>query len=180
MQWLDIFFGAAVLFFGRRLFWLFVGCVGFVVGVEIAGNLLSGQSQWLILLIALGLGLLGVMAAIFLQRMVVGIAGFFAGGYFLSNLALVWMHENHELARWLAFIVGGLLGVMLTVLLLDPALIILSSLVGATAVSQNVPLDQQTKGLLFIILVIVGILVQAGQYVRDRKPSLQKQRMKVE
>jgi len=26
-----------VLFFGRRLFWLFVGCVGFIAGFEIAG-----------------------------------------------------------------------------------------------------------------------------------------------
>jgi hypothetical protein len=63
-----------------------------------------------------------------------------------------------------------LFGVVLTIYLLDPALMILSSLAGATAVSQNVSLDPHGKGLLFIVLLVVGILVQVGQYIRDRKP----------
>ncbi len=170
MNWLDILIGLALLLFGRKLFWLFVGGIGFIVGFQIAAQALQTQPDWVILLIALGAGLLGVVLSIFLQRIVVGIAGFFAGGYFLSNLEMALLHENHDVVRWLAFAVGGLLGMILTIYLLDPALIILSSLAGATAVSQNVSLDPQAKGLLFIILAIVGILVQAGQYVRDRKP----------
>lgn len=170
MQWTAILVGAALLLFGRKLYWLFVGGVGFIAGFQIATDALQTQPTWMILLIAVGAGLLGIIAAFFLQRIVVGIAGFFAGGYFLSNLAMAMLHENHEAVRWLLFAAGGLFGAILTIWLLDPALIILSSLAGATAVSQNVPLDQQARGLLFMVLAIVGILIQAGRYVRDKRP----------
>ncbi|HEY1789962.1 MAG TPA: hypothetical protein VGJ73_17585, partial [Verrucomicrobiae bacterium] len=88
MQWINILVGAVLLVFGRRLFWLFVGCTGFIVGFDLANSLFPGQSQLLIFLIAIGVGLIGAIAAIFLQRLVVGIAGFFAGGYFLSAAAM--------------------------------------------------------------------------------------------
>lgn len=176
MHWLDILIGLALLLFGRKLFWLFVGGIGFIVGFQIAAQALQGQPEWVILLIALGVGLLGVIAAIFLQRIVVGIAGFFAGGYFLSNLAVALLHANQQVVQWVAFILGGLLGAILTILLLDPALIILSSLAGATAVSQNVPLEPGAKGILFIVLAIAGIIVQTRQYVGDRKSSPSKER----
>ena len=42
MEWLNIIAGLAVLFFGRRLFWLFVGGVGFIVGFQIASEVLQG------------------------------------------------------------------------------------------------------------------------------------------
>lgn len=171
MQWTAILVGAALLLFGRKLYWLFVGGVGFIAGFQIATYLLQGRTDWVILLIALGAGLLGILAAFFLQRIVVGITGFFAGGYLLFTFAPMVLHTNDNVIRWVAAAVGGLLGVLLVGVLLDPALILLSSLAGATAVSMNVPLDQQAQGLLFIILAIVGILVQSGQFVRDKRPG---------
>jgi Domain of unknown function (DUF4203) len=170
MNWLDIIIGAALLLFGRKLYWLFVGGVGFIVGFQIATDFLHGQPEWVILLIALGAGLLGIIAAIFLQRIVVAIAGFFAGGYFLSSLAMTALHSHHESLRWLAFIVGGVVGAILTRYLLDPALIILSSLAGATAFSMNVPLQPSAQGILFIVLFFLGIFIQTRQYIRDRRP----------
>jgi len=171
MEWLNILAGLAVLFFGRRLFWLFVGCVGFIAGFEIAGAALQGQSEWLILVIALGVGVLGAIASVFLQRLFIVVAGFFAGGYCLSTLAPAALHANGEIIPWIAFVVGGLLGAILSIALLDPALIVLSSLAGATAVSQNVPLEPSARALLFVVLLILGIGVQAGQYTRKAKPQ---------
>ncbi|HEX5398445.1 MAG TPA: DUF4203 domain-containing protein [Verrucomicrobiae bacterium] len=169
MERISILFGLAILFFGRRLFWLFVGCVGFIAGFEIAGELLQGRPEWLILLIALGAGLLGAIASAFLQRVVVIVAGFFAGGYCLSTLASVALNTQGDSVMWIAFAVGGLFGAILTAALLDPALIILSSLAGATAVSQNVPLDPAAKTLLFVLLLFLGIAIQASQYARETK-----------
>lgn len=169
MQWLNVLAGLAVLFFGRRLFWLFVGCVGFIAGFKIAGTVLQEQREWLILLVALGAGLLGALASIFLQRVFIVIAGFFAGGYCLFTLAPAALHTKGELVPWIAFAVGALLGAILTAALLEPALIILSSLAGATAVSQNVVLDQSSKTLLFCVLLGLGIAVQTAQYARGAK-----------
>ena len=170
MPWINILVGAVLLLWGRKLFWLFVGCVGFIVGFNFASEAFQGQSQGLILLIAIGAGLLGAILSIFLQRVVVGIAGFFAGGYFLSNVAVAVLHAQQHAVQWIAYVVGGILGALLTVVLLDPALIILSSLAGATAISQNLPLKESNKGILFIALLVVGIIVQATQYRPARKP----------
>jgi MFS family permease len=171
MQWIDIFVGAVLLLFGRKLFWLFVGCIGFIVGFNMASGLFPGQSQLLIFLIAVGVGLLGAIAAVFLQRLVVGIAGFFAGGYFLSAVVVSVLHSHQHAVQWIAYAIGGILGAILTMTLLDPALIILSSLAGATAISQNVPPGHENKGILFIALLIVGIIVQAMQYRPAKKPQ---------
>jgi len=171
MQWLNILAGLAVLFFGRRLFWLFVGCVGFIVGFELAGDLLQGQPAWVILVIALGVGVLGALASIFLQRIFIVVAGFLAGGYCLSTLAPMAFDAKSEVIPWIAFAVGGVVGAILTAALLDPALIIMSSLAGATAVSQNVPLNPSAREILFIVLAVLGIIVQARQYMRGIRPQ---------
>jgi hypothetical protein len=171
MEWLNILAGLAVLFFGRRLFWLFVGCVGFIVGFELAGDMLLGQPAWVILVIALGVGVLGAIASIFLQRVFVVVAGFFAGGYCLFTFAPTVVHSNGQIVQWIAFAVGGLLGAILAAALLDPALIVLSSLAGATVVSQNVPLGPPARTVLFIVLLVLGIAVQVGQYAREVKPE---------
>lgn len=171
MAWLNILVGLAVLFFGRRLFWLFVGCVGFIAGFEIAGGALAGRPEWVILAIALGVGVLGAIASIFLQRIFIIVAGFFAGGYCLSTLAPAALHLTGEATVWITFAVGGLLGAFLTAALLDPALIIMSSLAGATAVSQNVPLQPPVQTVLFVVLLVLGIAVQVGQYTRETKPQ---------
>ncbi len=169
MGWLNILAGLAVLFFGRRLFWLFVGCVGFIAGFELAGDMLQGQQAWVILVIALGVGVLGAIASVFLQRIFVVIAGFFAGGYCLSTLAPLAFDAKGEIIPWIAFAVGAVVGAILTAALLEPALIIMSSLAGATAVSRHVPLDASARTVLFIVLLVLGIAVQAGQYTKETK-----------
>jgi hypothetical protein len=49
----------------------------------------------------------------------------------------------------------------LALMMLDWALIILSSLIGANLVSQALPLDQATTVLLAILLAISGIVIQS-------------------
>ncbi|HEU5396387.1 MAG TPA: DUF4203 domain-containing protein, partial [Verrucomicrobiae bacterium] len=166
---MNILIGSALLFFGRSLFWLFVGGIGFVAGFEIASDAMTAQPQWVILAIAVGAGLVAALLSIFLQRLVVAVAGFFAGGYFLSSLAdALWQHHPSAV-RWVAYLVGGVVGALLTAALLDPALIVLSSLAGATAICQHVPLDESGRGILFMALLALGIVVQSIHYGRTRR-----------
>ena len=171
MEWINVLAGVAVLFFGRRLFWLFVGCIGFIVGFELAGDALAGQSEWLILFIALGVGLVSAIASVFLQRVFIVVAGFFAGGYCLSTFAPAALHLHDTVTMWIAFGVGGLFGAILTAALLDPALIVMSSLAGATAISQNVPLEPSASMVLFVVLLVLGITVQTRHYMRENRPE---------
>ena len=159
-----------------RCCFLAAGCSGCLWGASASLSVLNwpticcqGQPEWVILVIALGVGLLGAIASVFLQRIFIVVAGFFAGGYCLSTFAPRCSTMRGDVVLWIAFAVGGLLGAILTVALLDPALIIMSSLAGATAVSQNVPLEPPARTVLFVVLLVLGIAVQVGEYARGAK-----------
>ena len=72
--------GAALLAFGRKLFWLLVAVIGFVVSFYLSSQFFGDQPGWLILVIALVAGGLGAVLALFLQQLALGLAGFLGGG----------------------------------------------------------------------------------------------------
>jgi hypothetical protein len=170
MDIVRILAGIVLLTLGRKLFWLFVGVAGFVLGFVLATQFLSGQPDWIVLVIALVVGLVGVLFALFLQRLAVGVAGFIAGGYILINLlnALGW--QTGQLA-WLPFVIGGIIGAVLVLILFDWALIILSSLTGATLIVQTLHFGSLIMALAFIVLLVVGIMIQASMMTRQ-EPSV--------
>ncbi len=55
----------------------FVGVFGFLAGVQIAARMAQGQPELILLLIAAGLGVIGAIRAIVLQRIAVAVAGWF-------------------------------------------------------------------------------------------------------
>jgi hypothetical protein len=158
-----IIVGLALLFFGRRLFWLFVGGIGFVAGLMLSAAFLEGQPEWVALLIALAAGVIGALLAIFLQKLAIGLAGFLAGAYLLLTLARRFDQEQYG---WVAFIAGGILGALLVLVLFDWALILLSSFTGATAIAQALPVEQTIALIAFLILLVIGIASQAAQLRR--------------
>ncbi len=157
-----------LLTLGRKLFWLFVGLVGFEAGNAIATRVLSGRSETAILLVAIIIGVLGAVLAIVLQKVVIGIAGFLAGGYLLMNFVDA-LKINSDPATLIAFIVGGIIGALLIAVLFDGALIILSSLVGATTLVNIVNLTGTIAFVLIVILFIVGVTIQAGWWLSDKR-----------
>lgn len=160
MIWLRILAGIGLLVFGRKLFWLFVGLIGFASGIQVATRFFPGQPEWMILAIALTAGVLGALLALFLQWLAIGLAGFFAGAYIVTRL----LHASGLATSgmdWLLFLIGGILGLILIVILFDWALIILSSLAGAGLITESVHVGHSGALLLFIVLAIAGILVQS-------------------
>src|SRR5512142_2345265 len=83
---LDLVLGAILLVAGRRLFWLLVGAIGFVIGVMLATRFFHG-SELTMVLAGLVLGLIFALLAIFLESIAIGIAGFLGGGYVLLSMA---------------------------------------------------------------------------------------------
>ena len=122
--------GLGMLGLGRQLFWLFVGGIGFLFGLNIAGSLLAGQSETTALLFALVIGLIGAVAALFLQRLAVNTAGFVGGGVIAVQLIEAMALEVGS--TLVPFIMGGVIGLILVSILFDWALILLSSLAGGT------------------------------------------------
>ena len=165
MDILTVIAGILLLLLGRHLFWLFVGIVGFIAGMNLATQYLVGQSDWVIIVVGLVAGVIGAVLAVLFQRLAVAVAGFLAGSYLAAYL-LASLGVDLAQFEGIVTIIAGILGAILVFVLFDWALILLSSLVGASLIVPFVTLDQQLQLILFLVLALVGILIQAGMLRR--------------
>lgn len=154
-----ILVGIVLLVAGRQLFWLVIGAIGFLIGLSLALDYLVIDSPLILGLIALVAGVVGAIGAIFLQQVAVVIGGFLMGSY-LSLWLIELFNLNLIPGEWIAFVVGGVIGAIIVSVLFEYALIGLSSLVGATMISQSVNLSPPITTLILVILFVVGLVVQ--------------------
>ena len=161
-----VLIGIAILFFGRKLFWLTVAAVGFAVGVEIAPLLVNESSSLLALLIALVLGILGALLALFLQKIAIAVLGFFAGGKLATAIAAAFFVHYAQYST-IIFVIGGIIGAILLLAVFGWALIVVSSFIGAYLIQSAIVLPPTGSTLVFIGLAIVGIFVQAASFRRS-------------
>jgi hypothetical protein len=155
-----IIVGGVLLTLGRKIFWFLVAGIGFFIAYDLALRFLRGQPEWVTILLAIGVGLLGALLAIFLKNAAIWLVGFLGGGYFaLSALGLLGL--NQGIFGWIGFIVGGIIGCILIGLFFDWALIIISSFGGAAMIAQALRhLGPPLTYVLFIGLFILGLVIQ--------------------
>jgi MFS family permease len=163
---LTLALGSLLLLFGRRAFWIFVAVVGFIAGLTFATMFMHGQSELVILLIAIVAGIIGAFLAIMLEWLAILIAGFLAGGYLATALA-VSLGMMIATGNWLIYIIGGIIGLILVAAFFDWAIIILSVLLGTEIImtflrSSVLPY----YWLVFLGLMVVGMVVQVGVWHR--------------
>lgn len=163
---LQIIFSVVPLLFGRRLFWVFVAVAGFLLGLALSSQLLNQQSQFIHLLVGIIVGLVGGYLALTFTKPMAAVGGFLALGgaalllSFPLGLAGSW--------RWVFFIGAGLIGYLLVIALFDWALIINSSISGATGIAAGVAglwgaLPHALYWVLVVVLLAVGIVYQARE-----------------
>jgi len=165
MRLFIIISGLIFLLFGRKLFWFFVAILGFIAGTTIGESVFSGQSKWIVLLIALGAGLIGVLIAMLAQRVAFALAGFYAGSYLTFIFAQLYGIYNPSTVLCIA---GGIIGALLAVLFMDWAIIMLSCLVGAGAVVGALDLGQTGGVIVFVLLMTAGLMTQS-RFMGKRK-----------
>ena len=165
---LDLIFGFLLVFAGRNLFWLCVGIIGFLTGMQCVA--LFGLSHgWMLLLTAFILANVGIVLVLnFEWFMVIFGVGFLGGGYLLMNILPSITKQDPYL--WVIFVLGGIVGMCLMVIAFDWTLIMISSLLGASLIMNAFHGMQGARELLFIGSVLIGILVQ---YLTFKEPANQ-------
>ena len=158
--------GSLMLLLGRRLFWLFVAAVGYLISATVVPQILPNQPESVILTISIMAGLLGALMAIMVQKFAVGLTGFAAGGYIVYYLL-----ENILLysgqAQWLAILAGALIGAALAGSMIDWALILVTTTSGVMLVSQGLALPMPFSAIVMLVLYILGVFVQGNMAARD-------------
>lgn len=153
--------GGVLLAAGRRLFWLAVGAVGFVLALLLALRLLDPEPLWLLLGLALIAGIAGAMLALLLQRLAVAIAGFLAGGWIALAL---WVQLGGG-EGWPAlgvFLLAGIVAAILAGAVFELALIVVSSLIGALLIASGIGADGLFALALVAVLTVAGSLIQTS------------------
>jgi hypothetical protein len=154
----EIVAGLLLLLAGRRLFWLFIAIIGFVVGAEVARELLASQSDWIVWVLGAAAGIVGAVVAVFFQRLAFALAGFYAGSYLAIVIAqsLGWSLPDFALT-----LVGGVIGAVVAALVMDWAIIVLSALAGVGMIVGALDLVPLHRVILASVLAAVGIVVQS-------------------
>jgi MFS family permease len=154
--------GGLLLGAGKKLYWFFVGLCGAASGLFISEMFFHPTGWWERVLVAVGFGAAFAILALVLQRIMVSIAGFIAGGFVMVSLI-----ENLQLEftnwNWIVFIIGGIIGVLLVQVLFDLALILISSFAGSTLIVRAAGLEGTKATILLLTLVLIGIIIQFTQ-----------------
>ena len=171
MNIINLIFGIFLVLSGRKLFWLFVGGMGFVFSLSLALQIFKGQPSWTLILFALFIGAVGALLTIFLEKAAIILGGVLAGAYLLGSLTNLLSLGNH--LSWLPYLVGGILGGVLVASIFEWSLIMLSSLVGALLIIRAVNLGLGLAALGGLLLFLTGVGIQAGVMNREGHPKTQ-------
>ncbi len=165
-----------VTFFGYRLFKLVISLLGFGIGA-LLGTLLmgainrgketpiSGTVVWIAIVV---FGLLGAFLAFKIYKLGVFLSGA-VGGYWLGGLLLPFINEhittlNESTQKVVPFIIAAVVGI-LTMLLVKPLLVIVTSAVGGWYAAENLLAtfgfsNRVAWSILAIVLIVAGMVVQ--------------------
>jgi len=157
MQLLIVILGLIVLVYGRRLFWLSVIISGFLLGMELTNIFFTGHPYWVKMLGGLAAGLIGAVIAVFIERIAFALVGLYAGAYLAIGMAHGFGLMNKDIFLG---IIGALAGAIISGLLMDWAIIVLSSLVGSGAIISQLELDHIIRILVFFVLFTIGCFTQ--------------------
>jgi hypothetical protein len=154
--------GVLLLLFGRRLFWLFVGVVGFVAGWHFALQTWHKPPEGGVILLAIVCGVLGLILALLVQKVAVALAGF-AIGWSACAWLLGWQMMMLKPGQMLVLAVVGVVAALLALLVFDFALILYSSVAGAALIVEHVHLDLggTARLVVLVVLAVIGIAVQS-------------------
>jgi hypothetical protein len=163
---INLLLGVSLLFWGRKLFWLFIAAAGFFTGWQLAQ--MVTQNELVGVIVGIVFAIIGALLAMFLKTIAIGVAGFLMGGSVLLSLAGM-IGLDQGMTAWVVYIIGGIGGAILIGMFFDWVVVILSSLGGAALIVGALTLNNPIRALAFIGLLIFGIAVQAGGMKRDKK-----------
>lgn len=178
--------GGAVLLLGRKYYWLLLGVISMMLAAYLMATLLGLENEvllvtggnWQAVLIALGVGALGLVLGRRNYELAVAVIGFVAGVYLAALFDHIFLYISGRtdvaLPWWLlaVYLAIGMLGAYLTRRSTAEALILISVALGASIINKalGLPNDSSLTAVLMLSLALVGIVVQYAAYMREAPP----------
>lgn len=160
LDYVAIAVGAVLVLFGRKLYWLAVGGLGFLLGLILVDRYLAGQSFWVHLGLAVVAGIAGAVLTLIAQHGAIILAGCVIGASLSYAAALPWADDFASTIWWIP-VLGGVLGICFAHFVFEGAVVVVSSAVGGALIVESVPLPEVYQPWAFVGLLALGILVQS-------------------
>ena len=151
--------GFILLVAGHQVSWFYVGGVALLIGSLLADQLNIVHKEIDMILFSFTSGVLGALLVAYLRKIMVTLAAFVAGGYICYFLpeALGW--ETSWINLVIVLLVG-LASAVMTFIWGALPLILVSTLLGATLIIQNMSIASVGPVGMFIVLAIFGLVAQ--------------------
>lgn len=151
--------GVALLAAGRRLFWLALAALGFCAGLFAVDRWLGDLPQPTALVVAVAIGLLGLVLALVVQKVAVAFGGFVLGAVLTARLL---PFTSLELGAWLPLVIvaGGVAVALLALAAFGLALTVVTAGAGAALLVESITMPPRFESVLFAGLWVLGVLVQ--------------------
>ena len=174
----QILIGIVTIFYGRRLYWLWIGFEAFLLGERLASFALYRSTDLLRFSAAALIGLLFALLALRFRRHVLALGGFLSAGVLgliVTGRFLPIVPGGMALA---ALVIAGSLGGLFVWRNPDLGTIILSAVSGTlaamTIVRRFTGSNLILEPLAFVVLAGLGIWFQVRQWRRSGSPAMMK------
>jgi hypothetical protein len=172
---ISIAVGIALLFFGRFLYWIYIGVIGFALGFALGAAVTGTSTGWIEVVIGLAVGVVAAFLSVVVQKPLAAVAGFVVAGGAAVLLANAWVEDPDTTLLVVVFVLVGILGAILAWVLFEPALIIFTSLSGAgiitSAIDRKAGIDPLWLTVLLAAIAVLGMVVQSVLLARRRASS---------
>ncbi|HET9765522.1 MAG TPA: DUF4203 domain-containing protein [Thermoanaerobaculia bacterium] len=151
--------GIALLVAGRRLFWLAIGMLGFIAGYQAMERWGSGLPHTAAFVVAIAVGVIGMILAVVVQRVAVALAGFLLGVVLATFLLPL---TGLALGPWHGLVVAaaGLLVAFVALGIFSLALVVLTAGAGAAMLAEAIAAPPPWGVPLLVVLWVIGVVVQ--------------------
>jgi hypothetical protein len=151
--------GSALLFFGRRLYWLLVVGLGSVTGYIMSLHYGLTPRDVLLWVIAGSSGIGAVLLARLLPRAGIWAFGCLAGAY-SGGLILLVLNFRSPSPNWSVQIVAACIGMFCFGLWFEAGIAVFTVLIGAGLISITLDLGVPARPLVYLTLLSLGLVCQ--------------------
>jgi len=165
------------LFFGRKLPWIWFALAALVLAMKVVQVALYRETDGLRALTSLAVGFLAAGLALLAQRRFPH-AVLLVGGFLAAGLTIIQVLGPllNPLPQWLVIailVAGGIAGAIWTRTNPDTATIVLSALIGAGVLTDEIvtlmQIDEASRFQVYAVIALIGMAFQFWQERRERK-----------